>query len=96
MIFNETVLNVLSNFISLEVIVCNVKDPPWFNGKIKSLINEKLRTYNAYRKNIGNSQSRKNLSSLQQRLRDLIDDSKQKFFLRLTQKLNTIQKTTKA
>ena len=95
MIFNETVLNVLSNFISLEVIVCNVKDPPWFNGKIKSLINEKLRTYNAYRKNIGNSQSRKNLSSLQQRLRDLIDDSKQKFFLRLTQKLNTIQKTTK-
>ena len=96
LIFNETVLNVLSNFISLEVIVCNVKDPPWFNGKIKSLINEKLRTYNAYRKNIGNSQSRKNLSSLQQRLRDLIDDSKQKFFLRLTQKLNTIQKTTKA
>ena len=96
MIFNETVLNVLSNFISLEVIVCNVKDPPWFNGKIKSLINEKLRTYNAYRKNIGNSQLRKNLSSLQQRLRDLIDDSKQKFFLRLTQKLNTIQKTTKA
>ena len=39
---------------------------------------------------------RKNLSSLQQRLRDLIDDSKQKYFLRLTQKLNTIQKSTKA
>ena len=45
---------------------------------------------------IGNSQLRKNLSSLQQRLRDLIDDSKQKYFLRLTQKLNTIQKSTKA
>ena len=66
------------------------------NGKIRLLINEKLRTYNAYRKNIGNSQLRKNLSSLQQRLRDLIDDSKQKYFLRLTQKLNTIQKSTKA
>ena len=65
-------------------------------GKIKSLINEKLRTYDAYRKNIGNSQLHKNLSSLQQRLRDLIDDSKQKYFLRLTQKLNTIQKSTKA
>ena len=96
MIFNKTVLNVLSNFIPHEVIVCDDKDPPWFNGKIKSLINEKLRTYNAYRKNIGNSQLRKNLSSLQQRLRDLIDDSKQKYFLRLTQKLNTIQKSTKA
>ena len=36
------------------------------------------------------------MSSLQHRLRDLIDDSKQKYFLRLTQKLNTIQKSTKA
>ena len=96
LIFNKTVLNILSNFIPHEVIVCDDKDPPWFNGKIKSLINEKLRTYNAYRKNIGNSQLRKNLSSLQQRLRDLIDDSKQKYFLRLTQKLSTIQKSTKA
>ena len=60
------------------------------------LINEKLKTYKAYRKNIGNSQLRENLSSLQQRLSDLIGDSKQKYFLRLTQKLNTIQKSTKA
>ena len=82
-IFNKTVFNVLSNFIPHEVIVCDDKDPPWFNGKIKSLINEKLRTYNAYRKNIGNSQLRKNLSSLQQRLRDLIDDSKEKIFLKV-------------
>ena len=96
LIFNKTVLNVLSNFIPHEVIVWDDKDPPWFNRKIKSLINEKLRTYNAYHKIIGNSQLRKNLSSLQQWLRDLIDDSKQKYFLRLTQKLNTIQKSTKA
>ena len=79
-----------------EVIVNSGKDPPWFNGKIKSLINEKLRTYNAYRKNIGNSQLRKNLSSLQQWLRDLIDDSKLKYFSSLTHKLNTIQESTKA
>ena len=95
MIFNKTVLNIFSNFIPHEVIVCDDKGPPWFNGKIKSLINEKLRTYNAYRKNIGNSQLRKNLS-LQQRLHDLIDNSKQIYFLRLTQKLNIIQKSTKA
>ena len=36
------------------------------------------------------------MSSLQQRLRDLIGDSKQKYFLGLTLKLNTIQKITKA
>ena len=96
MIFNKSLLNILSNFIPHEVIVCDDKDPPWFNGKVKSLINEKLKTYNAHCKNIDNSQLDKNLSSLQQRLRDLIDDSKQKYFLRLTQKLNTIQKSTKA
>ena len=59
------------------------------------LINEKLRIYNAHCKNIGNSQLHKNLSSFQPRLHDLIDDSKQKYFSRLTQKLNTIQKSTK-
>ena len=64
--------------------------------KIKTLTNEKLITYNAYRKNIGNSELRKNLSSLQQRLCDLIDKGKQIYFLRLTQKLNTIQESTKA
>ena len=36
------------------------------------------------------------MGSLQQRLRDLIDDSKQKYFLRLTDKLNTVQQGTKA
>ena len=66
------------------------------NGKINSLNNEELRTYNAYRKKIGNSQLRKNLSFLQQRFRDLIDDSKQNYFLWLAQKLSTIQKSTKA
>ena len=96
MIFNKTVLNILSNFIPHPVIVCDDKDTPWLNGKIKSLINKKLRTHNVYRKNIGNSQLCKNLSSLQQPLRDLRDDSKQKYFLRLTQKLNFIQKSSKA
>ena len=66
------------------------------NGKINSLNNEELRTYNAYRKKIGNSQLRKKLSFLQQRFRDLIDDSKQNYFLWLAQKLSAIQKSTKA
>ena len=33
-IFNRTILNVLSNFIPHETIVCNDKDPPWFNNRI--------------------------------------------------------------
>ena len=40
-IFNRTVLNILSNFIPHEIIVCNEKDPPWFNNRIKTLVQEK-------------------------------------------------------
>ena len=37
-IFVSTVMNILSNFIPHETIVCDDKDPPWFNKAIKSLI----------------------------------------------------------
>ena len=40
-IFRSTILNILSNFVPREKIVCDVKDPPWFNRAIKSLIQEK-------------------------------------------------------
>ena len=40
-IFTSTVMNILSNFILHETIVCDNKDPPWFNKAIKSLIQEK-------------------------------------------------------
>lgn len=40
-IFNETILNIASNFIPNESIMCDDKDPPWINSKIKSLIHEK-------------------------------------------------------
>ena len=40
-IFTSTVLNILSNFIPHETIVCGYKDPPWFNKATKSLIQEK-------------------------------------------------------
>ena len=35
-IFDETILNVLSNFILHETLTCDDKDPPWFNYRIKS------------------------------------------------------------
>ena len=45
-IFNSTILNILSNFVPHEKIVCDDKDPPWFNRTIKSLIQEKKDTFN--------------------------------------------------
>ena len=40
-IFNNTILNILSNFIPHEILTCDDKDPPWFNKKIKGIIQEK-------------------------------------------------------
>ena len=40
-IFNRTILNILSNFIPHETIVCNDKDPLRFNNRIKTLLKEK-------------------------------------------------------
>ena len=41
-LFNETINNILSNFIPHETIVCDDHDPPWINSKIKNLIAEKI------------------------------------------------------
>ena len=53
-IFNRTVLNILSDFIPHEIIVYNDKDRPWFNNRIKTLIQEKNATYNIFRHNKDN------------------------------------------
>ena len=39
--FDETILNVLSNYIQQKILTCDDKDPPWFNSRIKSLLHDK-------------------------------------------------------
>ena len=39
--FTKTLLNIIHNFVSLERIICDGKDPPRINNEIKKLINEK-------------------------------------------------------
>ena len=41
-IFNSTILNILSNFIPPEFVVCDDKDLPWLKKKIRALIQEKI------------------------------------------------------
>ena len=39
--FNKTILNILSSSILHETIICNDRNPTWFNNKMKSLIHKK-------------------------------------------------------
>ena len=47
-LFNQTIKNILSNYIPHEAITCDEKDPPWFSKNIKHLIQEKNNTYKNY------------------------------------------------
>ena len=94
-IFNNTVLNILSNFIPHEAIVCDDKDPPWFNNKMKELIQAKNTAFNNFRNNNGNSELTPHLVSLQERVKASIEFSRQKYYYRIVNKLNNTHKNSK-
>ena len=85
--FNETVLNILRNFITHETVLCDDRDPPWFNNKIKSLIHEKNITIKRFRSGRRNSCLTRQILCLQERLNDSIEASKQKYYCKMTNKL---------
>ena len=95
-IFNETILNILRNFILHETVLCDDRDPPWFNTKIKSLIHEKNITCKRLRSDRRNSCLRRQLNCLQDRLNESIESSKQKYYCRMTNKLTNAEKSSKA
>ena len=40
-VFNTTVKNIMANFIPHETMICDDRDPPWINNRIKQLIHRK-------------------------------------------------------
>ena len=95
-ICTKTILNILSNFIPHQTITIDDKDPPWFNTKIKSLLQGKNKIYKNLRKDHNNTQLLRKLEHLQNRLNNSIDSSKHNYYLRMANKLNSIQKSSKA
>ena len=94
-IFTKTVFNIISNFTPHETILCNDKDPPWFNKKIGTLIKEKNTAFNRYRNNSSNLELKHHLKFLQENLNTSIESSKQRYFSRIANKLNKTQKNSK-
>ena len=83
-IFNETILNVLSNYIPHETLTCDDKDPPWFNSRIKSLLQDKNKLYKDFRRSNTNAQLPNKLNHLQEQLNFLINRSKQDYYAWMT------------
>ena len=91
-IFNKSVLNVLSNFIPHETILCDDKDPSWFNSRIKSLLQAKNKVF---KKGKTNTQLLDKLNFLQERLNSLGIESKNNYYDPMANKPNNLQRNSK-
>ena len=47
-IFNDIILSIISDFIPHEAIICDDRDPPRINNKIKKIIYEKNKEHKKY------------------------------------------------
>ena len=92
--FNRTILNILSNFIPHEIVVCYDKDPPWFNHRIKILIQKKNAGYKIYRHNKDNPDLIYHQQFLQERLSTSIESSKERYYNMIANRLNNTQKSS--
>ena len=94
-LFNKTILNILNNYIAQETIICDDKDPPWFNSRIKSLIENKNKIHKNYQRFKSNSQLLSKLNLLQEQLHLLMNKSKQNYYSRMASKLANVQRNSK-
>ena len=99
LLFNETVLNIIRNFIPHEAVTFDDRDPPWITCRIKKTINDKNLAFKHFVKNkdnVKNNSYLEKFSSLQKNLSCLIETSKQEYFSKIVKKLsdpNTSSKT---
>ena len=85
-LFNKTLLNIFHNFIPNKIILCDDKDPPWMNDKIKNLIKRKNWLFQCQRKS-GNLDYA-SLNSITQDISNAVNSSKLKYHERLALNLN--------
>ena len=55
-IFNQTIINILCNFIPHATVLFDDRDPPWINKEMKKLIHEKKNIFNCFCRNNSDKQ----------------------------------------
>ena len=85
-ILDKTILNILCNFIPLETLTVDDKDPRWFTKKIKNLIQEKINVYKSYQGSKNNNKLHylRKMKLLQEDLHNAVEFSKLNHYSRLT------------
>ena len=96
-LFNETIVNIVSNYISHKFIICNDKDPSWLNDhNIKRLINLKNEIFKKYLKDGRPDSVYENLLIITWDLTEAVSSSKNVYYERLANKLNDPNTSAKA
>ena len=95
-LFNETIVNIVSNYIPNKFITCNDKDPPWLNDHIKRLINLKNGIFKKYFKDGRPDSVYENLQTITCDLTEAVGSSKNVYYERLANKLNDPNTSAKA
>ena len=95
-LFNETIVNIVSNYIANKCITCNNKDSPWLNDHIKHLINHKNEIFKKYLKDRRSNSVYKIVETITWDLTEAISSSKNIYYERLANRLNDPNTSSKA
>ena len=86
-LFTQTLQNVISNYTPRETIICDDRNPPWIDEKIKKLVLQKNGAFLAYSRDENNTDLFNKFQSVQAHLKATIEESKQNYYSRLLNKL---------
>ena len=82
-ILNNTINNVLSNFIPHEIITCDNKKSPWFNKNIINLIKNKNIFCITHTANENSTDKKEAIKALQNKLTSTIENGKSEYYPKL-------------
>ena len=86
-LFNQTIKNILCNFIPHETVACDDRDPQWINSKIKGLIKKHDFAKKCYFQNNEGIQLFRTFRNIQKLLTATTEKSKEQYYARISTKL---------
>ena len=86
-LFTQAFQNIMSNYIPHETITCDDRKLLWIDEKIKHLVPHKNCAFNSYSRDKNNTDLFKKIQSPQANLKTSIEESKQNYYSRLSNKL---------
>ena len=94
-ILNETIINVMSNYIPTELKAFDDQNLPWMNAEIENLITPKIDVLKKHMKNNQNCYYSYKYKALEWKLENLKESLKQSYYKRVSGKLSSVSTSSK-